>query len=56
MRPSYTVTYEPTTVLGEHGYEYVLMYCGRVVAQGWTRGKKHHAEAEARAAMDRRAA
>lgn len=51
---TYTITYDPQTMNGEHGYWYEIRSRGRVVAEGWCRGKKHHAEREAKSAIDAR--
>jgi hypothetical protein len=50
---SYTVTYEPASVLGEFGYEYVITCRGRVILQGWSRGGQRHAERQVRDELER---
>ncbi len=57
MRAAYTVTYEPETIQGEHGYSY-RVYTSRshLVFEGWTRGKKHEAEIEVRHGIEAREA
>lgn len=46
---TFTITYEPRRFAGEDGYWYQIRSRGRVVGEGWSRGKKHHAERSARA-------
>lgn len=45
---NYTATYEPQMLAGERGWSWQLFADGRLVAEGWTRGKKRAAEAEVR--------
>jgi hypothetical protein len=52
-RASYTITYEPASVLGEFGYEYVITCRGRFVSQGWSRGGQRHAERQVRDELER---
>ncbi len=54
MKSGYTATYVAETVLGEPGWSYEVSYLGRLVFQGWTRGKKHHAEREVREGINAR--
>ncbi len=48
MRNSYTVTYEGAAMNGVSGFWYRITVRGRLVAEGWTAGRKHHAEADHR--------
>lgn len=51
---SYTITYTPgMSAEGQPGFDYVVTRRGRFVSQGWTPGKRHHAEREARADIQR---
>jgi hypothetical protein len=45
---SYTATFEAQTIAGERGWSWKLFARRRLVAEGWTRGKKSEAEAEVR--------
>jgi hypothetical protein len=51
---SYTATYEPQTVNGEQGYWYRCFAGGRLIFEGWSRGKKREAEAEVRNGINAR--
>jgi len=52
----YTAVYEPATIGDEHGWSYEVRCGGRVVFEGWSRGKKRHAELEVRRGIDAREA
>lgn len=56
---SYTATYEPHAMNGERGHNWRLYTGGKLIAEGWTRGKKRHAEDEVKiaiAALDQKGA
>lgn len=53
---NYTGTYEPQTVHGERGFWYRCFANGKLVFEGWSRGKKHLAEREVRNGIDAREA
>lgn len=40
----YTATYKPETILGEQGWSYQCFCDGRLIFDGWSRGKKTEAE------------
>lgn len=44
----YTITYEPHAMCGENGHNWKIRAKGRLIAEGWSRGKRHHAEADVR--------
>lgn len=48
MSKTYRAEYEPQTVYGEAGVWWRLYASDRLVAEGWTRGKRHDAEADVR--------
>lgn len=54
MKTAYTITYTPREMCGEHGYDWRVVakdYAyldGKLVAEGWTRGKKKNAEEDVR--------
>lgn len=48
---NYTATYKAETLAGEPGWSWQLFAFGRLVAEGWTRGKKREAENEVRIAI-----
>jgi len=48
---SYTATYEPHTMNGSHGHSWQLFAKGRLVAEGWTIGKRREAELEVKTAI-----
>lgn len=48
---NYTATYKAETIAGEAGWSWHLFAFGRLVAEGWTRGKKSEAETEVRTAI-----
>lgn len=48
---NYTATYKAETIAGEPGWSWHLFSFGRLVAEGWTRGKKSEAETEVRTAI-----
>ena len=50
---SYTATYEAQTVYGEQGFWYRVFNAGKLIFEGWSRGKKHRAEAEVRRQLHR---
>lgn len=58
---TYTATYEPRLMAGEPGYWY-RCFVGdrggsrRLVFEGWSRGRKHHAETEVRHGINAREA
>lgn len=54
MKNAYNVTYEAAAFGGAPGFNYTVTRCGRWVANGWSRGKKHHAEQMAREDIARR--
>lgn len=56
MKPGYTITYEPATILGERGFSYDIYFDGRLLASGWSRGKKSDAEQSARQTIRERSA
>lgn len=45
---NYTATYKHQTICGEAGWSYVVTCDGRLVFEGWSRGRKRDAEAEVR--------
>ena len=45
---NYTATYKPQKMNGEPGWSWWLFADGRLVAEGWCRGKKTDAETEVR--------
>lgn len=44
----YTATYEPQIVAGERGFWYRCFAAGKLIFEGWSRGKKHLAERDVR--------
>jgi len=44
----FTATYRPVRMNDEPGWWFEIRRNGRVVGEGWSRGRKHHAEAEVR--------
>lgn len=50
----YTATYEAQTLTGQAGWAWKLFADGRLVAEGWTRGKKSEAETEVRIVISAR--
>lgn len=60
MKPAYTISYEPREMCGEAGYDWKItakdyaFLGGKLVAEGWTRGKRKNAEADAREAIRNR--
>lgn len=52
----YTATYEPDTIMGEAGWSYACYCEGRLIFEGWSRGKKSDAEAEVRNGINNREA
>ena len=52
----YTATYEAATVGDEPGWSYSVTCDGRLVFEGWSRGRKQHAEAEVREGINAREA
>lgn len=48
----YTIIYDAGPMSGEHGYWYEIRSGGRLLRAGWSRGKKHNAEKQARAELD----
>jgi hypothetical protein len=52
----YTITYEGATICGERGFWFRLYHRNRLVAEGWSRGRKSLAEAEALEAINAREA
>lgn len=53
---SYSATYEPQIVYGEAGYWYRCYVGGRLIFEGWSKGKKRDAEDEVRNGIDAREA
>lgn len=51
---NYTATYEPQTVHGERGFWYRCFAGGKLIFEGWSRGKQQHAEAEVREGINAR--
>lgn len=56
MKKTYSATYEPQIMNGEHGFWYRCFAAGRLIFEGWSRGKKHLAETEVRNGIDAREA
>jgi len=54
MVKTYTIVYRPTAMCGEPGFNYEIRTRGRLVAEGWSRGKKRNAEEQAREAINAR--
>jgi len=52
----YSATYYSDPLNGEPGWSYEIFYKGRLVAAGWSRGRKHHAEADVREVINVREA
>lgn len=50
----YAATYEPQIVYGEAGYWYRCFVGGRLIFEGWSRGRRCQAEAEVRHGIDAR--
>ncbi len=51
----YTATYKYEVLAGEPGWSWELIVAGRVVAEGWVRGRKRRgAELEVRETIDAR--
>jgi hypothetical protein len=48
-----TIVYVAAEINGEPGYSYEVIVNRRIVAGGWSRGKKRHAEEQARADVAR---
>jgi len=51
---SYSATYEPGVVHGECGFWYRCFAGGRLIFEGWSRGRRQHAEAEVREGINAR--
>lgn len=50
----YTATYKPETIRGEAGWTYSCFCDGKLVFDGWTKGKKRDAEAIVRKGIENR--
>jgi hypothetical protein len=48
---NFTATYKHETILGEPGWSWWLSRNGQVVCEGWSRGRKRHAEVQVRIAI-----
>jgi hypothetical protein len=48
---NYTATYTHETILGEPGWSWWLSCNDKVICEGWSRGKKRHAEQQVRIAI-----
>ena len=52
----FTITYEPREMCGEQGFDWKVTRDGKLVAEGWSKGKRRHAEQDAAAVVNRKAA
>lgn len=52
----YTAHYWPETINNEPGWSYECLFDGRVIFEGWSRGKKRDAEFEVRRGINNREA
>jgi hypothetical protein len=53
---AYNVTYTPREMCGEPGHEWAIRSNGRLIAEGWTRGKIRSAQADVRETIRNREA
>lgn len=54
MKNNYTIAYEAAQMNGEPGFWFRLYVRNALIAEGWSRGRRHHAEKQAREAIHAR--